>query len=802
MTERILGPTGSAKRRRFLIVPILAVMLVGALWIAGAQAVHDDGLFELDRNAVSVADDGAPFGLNDGEDWDKICPASTPPGDASCVGGSTAIAKFFTPDDNRIFTGGATKDDLDITGWQHTVGSVPDKDELLDGYAARYGSHLYFGADRFAANGSAQMGIWFVQDTVAPITEGSNAGFFTGAHKDGDVLILSDFTKGGEVSTIRVFRWNGPAGSIAGAGAINGTLDLLFGSTEQPQDCVGTPPDIPPVPNGDPACATVNAATAPSPWPFQPKQGGAGAAGSFPAGHFYEGGIDLADPDFDLDELCFSSVIIETRSSPSVDAVLKDFVRGSFEACGANISIGNSAVNKVGDSHTFTVTVTQTISGTTSGVAGIYPTVTLTSANGIAQSDINVTGNTCVDDGAGPNTGTNSSGQCTVVFTSSKAGTITGHASASVSIGGTNFPVETDGSAGNSGDAVKRFVDATISLAPLTDTNGITELHTVTATVQQDDGLASGATGGDSATGFGPPPVGTTVTFSLANNTANAGFHPTSGSNTCTTVANGTCSIQITSSTAGSVDIHASTSVTVGGVAVARATGPGVGTNVGDDAQKTFIDGTLIWEKRDGSVTGALLGGAQFSVCRTHTFDSATSTMVDTADVCLGTGTPAKIADDVSAPGGTGPNADNDAVAGKFKLTQLVLGRYRITETDAPPGYAKDPTPQDVDLTLANPSNADATAGDVVPVFVNEQLFRVIVITCNDSLNPEELVDSTVKIDGTDFQTITAVPAALAAKTVTQADLCAIGGASKGGLAANPNLDIDVELPDKAPLFP
>jgi hypothetical protein len=85
-------------------------------------------------------------------------------------------------------------------------------------------------------------------------------------------------------------------------------------------------------------------------------------------------------------------------------------------------------------------------------------------------------------------------------------------------------------------------------------------------------------------------------------------------------------------------------------------------------------------------------------------------------------------------------------------------------------------------------------------VFVNERLFKVIVVTCNESL--DVLVDSTVTINNEQKETITGVPAHLAAKGVTEADLCAIGGASYGDLPANPNLGASIELPDVAPLFP
>jgi len=53
-------------------------------------------------------------------------------------------------------------------------------------------------------------------------------------------------------------------------------------------------------------------------------------------------------------------------------------------------------------------------------------------------------------------------GCCSVTFTSDKAGTITGHASVDISVGGEPLHRETDGTGSNSDDAVKTFVDGTL----------------------------------------------------------------------------------------------------------------------------------------------------------------------------------------------------------------------------------------------------------------------------------------------------------------------------------------------------
>jgi hypothetical protein len=113
------------------------------------------------------------------------------------------------------------------------------------------------------------------------------------------LLILSNFTNGGSNPVVFVYEWVGSGGS-------DGALNALPLSATS-------------------AFAVVNAASTTSPWPFNPK---AGPAGKFPAGAFYEGGLDLAC--LQGIDLCFASFMMETRSSQSVTAELKDFVMGNF----------------------------------------------------------------------------------------------------------------------------------------------------------------------------------------------------------------------------------------------------------------------------------------------------------------------------------------------------------------------------------------------------------------------------------------------------------------------------------------
>ena len=79
--------------------------------------------------------------------------------------------------------------------------------------------------------------------------------------------------------------------------------------------------------------ATVNSTAKSSPWPFQAK--GRVPANQFPAGAFFEGGIDLGCLTGAGVSGCFSNFILETRTSASVTAALKDFLIGRFSASGA-----------------------------------------------------------------------------------------------------------------------------------------------------------------------------------------------------------------------------------------------------------------------------------------------------------------------------------------------------------------------------------------------------------------------------------------------------------------------------------
>jgi hypothetical protein len=331
-----------SKLQRFVglrAAPLILAVVLMAMFLPTAQAVHDDGVFELDTPSANVTNEAAP-----GEDWENVCFEVT--GDSDCgtnvgsaasdvawagdsadVGTQTSDDPSVAPaaDSSSIYTGGGSKDTEDIGSWIYkNSGGLPDKDNILHAFAAKYGDNLYFGMDRWANDGDAQLGFWFFKSGVTLTDVKSGGGFkFSGAHQDGDLLILSDFSNGGTVSTIKVYKWK--AGCTGNCASPN--LEIVA-DTDAPASCavVGA---------NDPYCGIVNTATAPTPseWAFKDKNGNNNA---FAQGELFEGGIDLSTI---APNTCFASFLVESRSSTSPTSTLKDFVLApEFGGCESTMS--------------------------------------------------------------------------------------------------------------------------------------------------------------------------------------------------------------------------------------------------------------------------------------------------------------------------------------------------------------------------------------------------------------------------------------------------------------------------------
>ena len=349
-----------------MLLPLTLAIVVGLFYITGAQAVHETGLFELDTPSAN-AEDGVGSSLA-GDDWDNICQSNASTCQfatgESAPASTTAIASSHVNDgalDATIFTGGGSKDpeSIDDWLWKDGAGGLPDKDNLLHAYAARYSKTadatcpstgatcevIYFGSDRYANDGDATQAFWFLQNKVAadgPPSQGGNK--FTGTHKDGDLLVISEFSNGGTTSTITVYRWIGNDAT--------GSLTSLGGGTNKSCAVVSNP---------DPFCGIVNTSETPTnaPWLFTDKAG----SSDFRQGELFEAGINISDPSINLGGQCFASFVAETRASTSTTAVLKDFVVGGFQTCTAAMTTQASSTGTVAPGTSVTDTARITVTG-------------------------------------------------------------------------------------------------------------------------------------------------------------------------------------------------------------------------------------------------------------------------------------------------------------------------------------------------------------------------------------------------------------------------------------------------------
>jgi len=342
------------QRGRRPLAALAVVTLITGLFVASGTvlAVHDED-FQLDGDVSSVP---APASLP--VDWDSIfdangatkVPLPTNFSDAALTqdfGHSTPTdGTFITSDQTTYATG--SKDTLPISGWQCNYdNNVNSKIDVMNAYAAAYqvgtgDEFMYFGLERNTNTGTADVGFWFLQDDVNCASTGG-AVSFTGQHLDGDVLIVSEFTSGGKVSEINVYRWDRPGNPPGVPGSLRTTP---IGSGKDCRDLLLLP--------ADPACAAANTlangdgGTITTPWltaNFKDKVGH-----SLRTSEFFEGGINLTD--LNLGGKCFNTFIGDTRSSTSLTATLFDFARGQAGTCTSTTvtapkynDTGNSYVN-------------------------------------------------------------------------------------------------------------------------------------------------------------------------------------------------------------------------------------------------------------------------------------------------------------------------------------------------------------------------------------------------------------------------------------------------------------------------
>src|SRR5215218_4631554 len=205
-----------------VVVGVLALALSGT-----ALAVHDE-TFELDGN-LNEADSAGTGDVDWNNDIVDVSATGFSTAKASLPAGfsaATAGPDFTTTTrrgvdvaetaDTSTFTTNS-KDVLDIGAQWRCVkaNNVTDKGDLVNTYGAAYVNAaneliLYFGAEKNDASGTNDLGVWFLQDSTVDCTDtqGGSGTAFTGSHRVGDVLVVSEFTGGGSTATITAYKWD------------------------------------------------------------------------------------------------------------------------------------------------------------------------------------------------------------------------------------------------------------------------------------------------------------------------------------------------------------------------------------------------------------------------------------------------------------------------------------------------------------------------------------------------------------------------------------------------------------------
>jgi len=331
-----LSQSNPRAKPRWLLLAALVVTLT-VIVSATALATHEQ-TFQLDGD-TSTTDINPLPGVTRDVDWDSLydatgavrgtLPEGYAPGelarDFRIVQSGSKAGRFDTSD-GTTFTGGS-KDTLDINEWR-CVGSnnVTQKGDITNAYATLYTNEaderfLYFGMEKYAPQGTNNVGVWFLQDDeVGCAEDGSgNGNPFSGMHRNGDLFVVSAFSNGGAVSTILAYEW------------LDGALSLLTPTAGV--DCRATTA-------GDDICGAANQAAIAIAWPHASNADGSnGQAGSAnqPPATFFEGGIKLSEfPQ--LANRCFSKFLFNTRASTSPTATIYDYALGQLGECETTVS--------------------------------------------------------------------------------------------------------------------------------------------------------------------------------------------------------------------------------------------------------------------------------------------------------------------------------------------------------------------------------------------------------------------------------------------------------------------------------
>src|SRR4051812_40593738 len=206
-----------ARLRRVRRIATVSVLVVaGLMFIGAAQAVHDNGMFELDGNVVQNSATTPPY------DWTSLFGAGGTQLVAPDPINGPVLASAFVDDtdavDTSYFAGGTKIDDR-----VHDMGcggpAANDKTSMDFVYVALIqvpanapdnAGHqvLYLGIEKQAAGngGDNAFGFWLFKEKTVRCTQ---SGSFTGHHTDGDLVIHRTFPNGGGAAGLAGFPRDG-----------------------------------------------------------------------------------------------------------------------------------------------------------------------------------------------------------------------------------------------------------------------------------------------------------------------------------------------------------------------------------------------------------------------------------------------------------------------------------------------------------------------------------------------------------------------------------------------------------------
>jgi hypothetical protein len=220
---------------------------------------------------------------------------------------STITAKFYSgvindPGITTVFQGSTSRANGLISSWKSTNVAIVNIKDLTNAVASYYDNNIYFGVDRYGAQRSTPMAVWLMQDDVNVRANGT----FNGNHKDGDLLIITEFDPN---PIVNIYIWSG-------SDVIETQLNLN-GLCQQGL--------------AQKACTINNLFDVPSSWPYFPI---VGLNNVYPSASFLEGGVDLEliYPNPAL-RPCFRTMLVATMANSQTAANMQDYIIVPISTC-------------------------------------------------------------------------------------------------------------------------------------------------------------------------------------------------------------------------------------------------------------------------------------------------------------------------------------------------------------------------------------------------------------------------------------------------------------------------------------